>query len=220
MDEGIPVRRWPRDRYTVVAPFYDVVSAEWPVYRSGRLAGIEALNLAHGDRVLDVGCGTGLSFSRLVREIGPTGQLVGVDASPDMLRVAARRVRRQGWSNVRLVDAEAQTLTRETDGISAADGFDAVLLTYSLSVMRDPTAAWAAVLPLVRPGGRVAVVDMQVPTARGPLAGAMARLACRLGGADIHAHPWRLLEAIGQDVVAAERRGGHIQIRSGRFGQY
>ena len=207
----------PRSRYTFVAPFYDVASAEWPVYCSGRMVGIDALDLAPGDRVLDVGCGTGLSFSRLVRAIGPTGQLVGVDASADMLRVAARRVRRQGWPNVQLVDAEAQTLTDRSGGRSAGGGFDAVLFAYSLSVMSNPTAAWEAVVPLLRPGGQVAVVDMQVPTTRLPGAAPIARLACTLGGSDIHARPWSLLESMGRDITTAERRGGHIQIRAGRI---
>jgi len=49
-------------RYRAVARLYDVISAE-PVYRVGRRLGIAQLELAPGDVVVDVGCGTGLSFA-------------------------------------------------------------------------------------------------------------------------------------------------------------
>ena len=50
-------------RYGVGARWYDVLSGERPVYRTGRLAGISLLDLSPGDAVVDLVCGTGLNLS-------------------------------------------------------------------------------------------------------------------------------------------------------------
>lgn len=68
---------------------------------------IDEVPLHAGDRVVDVGCGTGLCFERIEERIGRTGQLVGIDDSAPMLAQARRRTRRHGWGNVRLVLAPA-----------------------------------------------------------------------------------------------------------------
>jgi 2-polyprenyl-3-methyl-5-hydroxy-6-metoxy-1,4-benzoquinol methylase len=49
---------------------YDVLSLEWPIYRAGRRSGIGMLRLQSGDRVLDIGCGTGLNFAMLGAAVG------------------------------------------------------------------------------------------------------------------------------------------------------
>ena len=75
----------------------------------------------------------------------------------------------------------------------------------------DLDGAWHRILATLRPGGRVAIVDMQVPSGAWRVFAPLARLACLTGGADIDAHPWRLLET---DVVGpvdrVQVRGGHI----------
>lgn len=197
-------------RYTRSARFYDAISAE-PVYRPGRLAAVEALRLAPGMRVLDLGCGTGLNLPLLVDAVGATGQVVGVDASAEMLDQVKRRADQHGWDNVELVQADAATV----DGLA---GFDAVLATYALSIVSGWERAWARMLAAAAPGARVAVVDMRLPDpslsfaiVRAPL----ARLACRLAGSDIHAYPWTALERDCTDVTAVSLRGGHVQVRVG-----
>ncbi len=64
---------------------------------------IGQLAVTAGDTVLDIGCGTGLRMPGLQHKIGPTGRIIGVDASPDMLALAADRVADNGWQNVDLI---------------------------------------------------------------------------------------------------------------------
>ncbi len=210
--------------YTWAAPAYDRLSCEWPVYRVGRVAGIEALGLFSGDRVLDVGCGTGLSFPLLRSAIGPTGWIVGVDASAEMVQQARHRVEGRGWENVELVVADATTVdervgrTPPAAGLPSrgvAGGFDAAIFVYSLSLMKPWQPAWDSVLALMRPGGRVAVVDMAAPSGWARVWTPLAHLATRVGGADIDAHPWTALERDLTQVRGRSLRGGHLEVRAG-----
>ena len=70
---------------------------------------VDVLPLRPGDTVIDAGCGTGLCFAAVPERIGPDGVLVGVDAAPDMLDVAADRVAAEGWSNVVLTCGSLET---------------------------------------------------------------------------------------------------------------
>lgn len=82
----------------------------------GRVAGfdrqraraVEKLDLPEGDVVIDVGCGTGLSFALIEQRIGPCGRVFGVELSPEMLAVARGRVEQHGWSNVTLIESSVE----------------------------------------------------------------------------------------------------------------
>jgi S-adenosylmethionine-diacylgycerolhomoserine-N-methlytransferase len=200
-------------KYTFSARLYDLISFEWPVYRAGREAAFELLNLPAGSHVLDLGCGTGLNFAGLQRMIGPTGSITGVDASPQMLEQARRRADRAGWDNVTLVAADATALTSADLGKRAP--FDAALSTYALSLMTPWQAALDSMIAHTREGGVVAVVDMQRPVGRAAVWTPLAKLACRLGGADIEAHPWTAMTPLLHDLSTRAVRGGHIQVRVG-----
>lgn len=212
------MQRWPvTDRYHSFAHLYDALACE-PVYRPGRLAGIAGLRLRPGQAVVDAGCGTGLNFPWLEAAVGPGGRIIGIDASAAMLDQARKRLRRGGWSNIDLVHADLTAIA--PDALAgrvhgAAPVVDAVLATYSLSVTRDPAAAWERIMALCGPRTRAAVVDMQLPTGAAAALAPAAALACRPGGSDPSAHPWTLLEHDAPDTEASSLRGGHIQIRAG-----
>lgn len=197
-------------RYRLGAWAYDVVSMEPFVYRPGRRAAIEALELTPGARVLDVGCGTGLNFPHVAAAIGAAGELVGVDASGAMLRQARRRDAGHGWSNVTLIEGDAAQL----DSLVIGE-FDAVLFTYSLSVIGDWRGAWEQAWALLRAGGRVAVVDTALPVGRWRWLSPLARLALFSGGVDASRRVWQQVLTDSEQTMHRVMTGGHVHVAAG-----
>lgn len=118
-----------------------------------RRRSFEALAPARGERVLEIGCGTGAGLDRLREAVGPAGTVVGLDASPGMVRAARDRVRGAGWGNVHVVRGDARR-PPVPDG-----AFDAAYAAMSLSAVPDPERAVAAARRALRPGGRLVVLD-------------------------------------------------------------
>lgn len=206
--------RWLR-RYEVGARWYDAMSLERPVYRGGRAAAVGLLALHPGDRLLDVGCGTGLNFPLVEHAVGPDGSVVGVDASAGMLERARARVARRGWANVTVAQGDAGNLTAVVAGLPGTGAFDAALFTYSLSVIDRWTDAWGQTLALLRPGGRVAVADLSLPVGAWRVLSPLARAACVAGGADPRRHPWELVLGDLVDTAHLVLRGGHVHAAGG-----
>ncbi len=112
-----------------------------------RATAVHKLRLCPGDAVLDFGCGTGLSFPLLEEAVGPRGRIWGVDVSPDMLARARARITGHGWTNVTLVEANAEEVPLERESVGG------VLCFYTHDIMTSAVAVRAAVEAL-RPGGR------------------------------------------------------------------
>ena len=115
-----------------------------------------ALGATSGERVLDVGCGPGFYCAELAEEVGQSGSVVGVDSSPAMLELAARRCAGRDTVEFRTGDAVALPVD---DG-----GFDAALCVQVLEYVPDPTVALAEIRRALRPGGRVLVWDVDWAT--------------------------------------------------------
>jgi ubiquinone/menaquinone biosynthesis C-methylase UbiE len=131
--------------YTEDARTYDQSTQAYQTFRHEIVAG---LPLRPGDVVVDVGCGTGLCFPLLQDRIGPTGRIIGVDASPEMVALARARVATEGWDNVTLVESAVEEVYLPAEA-------DAALFCAVHDVMRSP-AALRNVLAWLRPGGHVA----------------------------------------------------------------
>jgi ubiquinone/menaquinone biosynthesis C-methylase UbiE len=129
------------------------------VYRAHREQARDALALAPGMTVVDVGCGTGASFPLLATAVGSSGRVIGADASTGMLRKAAARVRRNSWSQVTLLDVGSD----HTHEVRRVAQLDRVLFFLSLSVI----PAWSSVLAewygALSPGGRIVIADVYNP---------------------------------------------------------
>jgi ubiquinone/menaquinone biosynthesis C-methylase UbiE len=132
-------------KYRRNAIFYNLVDRP---LRRVRERAVSRLDLRPGSSVLDFGCGTGLSFGMLQRAVGLDGRVIGVDASPDMLARARRLVAHHGWTNVRLVEANADAVSLDPESV------DAVLCFYTHDIMQSDAAIETAAAAL-RPGGRI-----------------------------------------------------------------
>ena len=159
----------------------------------------EALGAASGERILDVGCGPGFYCAELAEDVGPSGSVIGVDSSPAMLELAARRC--AGQSGVELRPGEAVSLP--VDDAS----FDAALCVQVLEYVADPTVALAEMHRALRPGGRVVVWDVDWATvslhALDPAAHRSA--CCALGRAP---HPSVAAAHTRAPVALGRLRGG------------
>jgi arsenite methyltransferase len=110
-----------------------------------------ALRATPGDRIVDVGCGPGFYVAELAAEVGPSGSVVGVDASPDMLGLA--RSRCAGLANVELRQGDA------TDAPLEPEAFDAAVSVQVLEYVPDTASALAVMWRSLMLGGRVVVWD-------------------------------------------------------------
>jgi len=118
-----------------------------------RRAAIAKLGLKAGQSVLDVGCGTGLSFPLLAEAVGPHGCIVGIDQSRDMLMRARARIAECGWQNVSLVEAAAAAAQIPIQA-------DAALFHFTHDIMRTPRAV-ANVVEHLKSGGHVVAIGIK-----------------------------------------------------------
>jgi SAM-dependent methyltransferase len=160
----------------------------------------EAVGAQPGERILDVGCGPGFYVAELLEQVGPQGSMVGVDVSPQMLAVAARRCERH--SNVDFREGPATALP--VDDAS----FDAALSVQVLEYVADTPAALAEIHRVVRPGGRVVIWDVDWATVSWHSADP-ERMARALRAWDAHlAHP-----SLPRTLTAQLRAAGFADVR-------
>lgn len=110
----------------------------------------QAIDVAPGERVLDIGCGCGHTTLALAEAASPNGEVLGVDISDPMLAVARQRA--AGNPAIRFMEVDAQT----ADLPSGA--FDAAYSRFGVMFFADPTAAFANIRRAVRAGGRLGFV--------------------------------------------------------------
>ena len=112
---------------------------------------IAALSLGPGDAALDVGCGTGEDLRSLAAVVGPSGRVVGVDRSEDL--VAEARSRMRGSAGVEVLVGDAQALP------FCEDEFSAARVERVLMHVDEPRAVLRELARVTRPAGRVVVTE-------------------------------------------------------------
>jgi phosphatidylethanolamine/phosphatidyl-N-methylethanolamine N-methyltransferase len=133
--------------YENIAWAYDLVFG--PALHPGRVNAIRRMGIKPGDRVLEVGVGTGINATLYPTDCSVTG----IDLSSSMLEKARERVARKGVRNVRLLQMDAANLK------FADDTFDIVYAPYVISVVPDPVAVAREMRRVCRPGGRIVILN-------------------------------------------------------------
>jgi ubiquinone/menaquinone biosynthesis C-methylase UbiE len=156
-----------RRYYSRLGSFYDLLSGG----AEGRLRddAIRRLNIRPGERILEIGIGTGGGLLRMAEAAGPTGAAMGVDLADGMLAASAKRLRRCGQGcRTMLVCADGAFLPLRSGP------FDAVFLSFTLELFDTPEipVVLGQCRRMLAPGGRLGIVAMAL--AAGP--NAMSRL--------------------------------------------
>ncbi|HEY5900894.1 MAG TPA: class I SAM-dependent methyltransferase [Burkholderiales bacterium] len=134
--------------YRRYAAVYDAVFG--PVLQPGRKAVMQALRLRPGDRVLEVGVGTGLSLPLYPRDV----KITGIDVSREMLEKARRRVAQRRLPNVEaLLEMDAENMT------FADASFDKVVAMYVVSVVERPAKLLEELHRVCKPDGEIFLVN-------------------------------------------------------------
>lgn len=138
---------------------YDTAMATLFQERLYRLPLLAALHLQPGQRVLDIGCGTG-TLDLLLRKQAPQTAVIGLDIDPAVLAIARRKANHSG-TLLPLALASADTLPY------AANSFDQVVSSLVLHHLTTPQKRWmlAEAYRVLRPGSRLSILDFGPPRA-------------------------------------------------------
>lgn len=113
-------------------------------------AAFGAISFTPGERVLDIGCGAGFSSLAIARRVGESGTVVGVDLSPQLLRVARDRAG-DTIPQAKFVEADASEVT-------FGQPFDAAFSRFGVMFFEEPARAFAHIRRLLRPDGRLGFI--------------------------------------------------------------
>ncbi len=116
---------------------------------------MDALGVADGSAVADLGAGGGWFTIRLAHRVGPNGVVYAEDIQREMIDATRRRVGREGLTNVRTV------LGTSDDPRLPADSLDAALIVEAYHEMKDPVALFRNVAQSLKPSGRLGIVEFK-----------------------------------------------------------
>ena len=151
---GIPADRFPKPLRPVASIVSDQWSSEDTRERVGEAARVmQLLGIRPGMAVADIGAGSGYYTVRLSRQVGPAGRVYAEDIMPDYLAGLQRRVAAEGLNNVTLALGEAH------DPRLPPASVDVALLVHMYHEIDQPFGLLANLLPALRPGARVAILD-------------------------------------------------------------
>lgn len=133
--------------YEKLASVYDLTFG--PSLHPGRIQAIQRMGIQPGDRILEVGVGTGINLG-----LYPKGcAITGIDLSGPMLEKARERAVRKEVSDVRLLEMDAADIK------FADNSFDIVYAPYLISVVPDPVRVANEMYRVCRPGGKVILLN-------------------------------------------------------------
>lgn len=141
-----------------IAPYPDDVLASLPAAAARWSIGtgnpVGHAELRPGETVVDLGCGAGADAILAAREVGPDGQVVGVDMLPEMCRRARRNAAEAGTPQVTVVEAEIESLPLRDASA------DVVVSNGVVSLSARKARLFAEAVRVLRPAGRLVISDM------------------------------------------------------------
>lgn len=193
--------------YDSYAGFFPRIGLALWAYRE---KAVQALNLHEGDRVVEIGCGTGLNFPLLEDAVGSGGAIIGVDLTDAMLEQARKRIDTFGWKNISLIQSDAADFV-------FPEGVDGVISTYALTLVPEYDDVIQNGSRALKPGRRLVVVDFKMPAQAlsQKLASLMALFLIRPFGGSIsmaNRHPWESMSKYLQNVEMTEFYMGMVYL--------
>jgi SAM-dependent methyltransferase len=157
-------------------------------------------SLAPGETVLDLGAGGGFDAFLAARAVGPTGRVIGVDMTAEMVAKARANAAKAGVSNVEFRLGEIERLP------VADRSVDAIMSNCVINLSPDKQAVFDEAFRVLKPGGRLAISDV---VARGPIPEAIAKSVVALAGCIAGAAP---IDEIEQMLAASGFSGIQITV--------
>ncbi len=191
---GLAAERFPRPQRPVAGIVSDQWTSEDSRERSGEAARVmDLLGIRPGMAVADIGAGAGYYVRRLSHRVGPEGRVIAQDVERSTLRRLGQRVSRERLGNVSLVLGEPH------DPRLAPRSVDLVLLVHMYHEIAQPFGLLTNLVPAMRPGGRVAILDVDGPVlAHGT---PRALLSCELAAVGYWEVAWHWIE--GRSIYLA-----------------
>lgn len=157
-------------------------------------------SLRPGEVVVDLGSGGGLDVFLAARKVGPTGKAIGIDMTADMIERARRGAQTAQLDNVEFHLAEIENLPL------SADSVDCVISNCVLNLVPDKPRAFAEILRVLKPGGRLAVSDIALkqPLPTEVSQSLLAYIGCIAGAIEIEEYRRQLAAAGFQDIVIVD----------------
>ncbi len=156
---GAPANLFPapdRPIAEIISPIWATEAERDAVNESGQI--VRLLGLTPGMSVADIGAGSGYHTVRLARALGPSGRVLAQDVMPNYLADLQKRVRDEGLQNITL------GLGDPHDPRLPAGSADAAILVHMYHEIEQPFAFLYNLVPALKPGAKVGIVDLDKPT--------------------------------------------------------
>ena len=158
-------------------------------------------SLRPGEVVLDLGSGGGIDCFLAAKQVGPTGKVIGLDMTPEMIRLARRNAKKVGATNVDFRYGEIEDIPLPDASV------DVILSNCVVNLSPDKDAVFAEAVRVLKPGGRMSVSDIVTD---GELPGAvsgdvMAWAGCVAGALDEEIYLDKMRAAGLTDVAVTQR---------------